>query len=396
MFTIGNISDTDNTDNTSDTSDSLDHSNSFQDENIIDYMQNKEKLSSDELCIYFYTIMKNLLKYNQENTQTTYDYISSIDNIDHVFKKNSMEDLKSITKEYFSTTDEFNKKISILNKDVENLSTDINHAILNFDNNTAIKNCLDTIYSVKIKDIMVPCKYKDFCKLCSNTTIYSTDYKEKYCVVCPECDSFRKYTKEHETIKNKKLLFQKLDEEYNKKHPAKTKTKNPKLPNQVNINNTYININCDQKIYNQTTIVTQDRFFEVFISNDTNDVYKLKNVFIYYMCRLKAAELYPDEEHNLIASYPVSAALYTIKNNNILHGILRYKHSKNDRMTSNKLKNITTRKNNKCNITVNQIKNISNVKNNFPTDKLTEIIKNITADNSYGSIIDDFYVSDLL
>jgi len=361
--------------------------------NILEYMNSKEKLKIEELCIYFQTILKNIIKVNEENNSYINDYIDSVTNINDLFKKNSIDELQSMHKEHLEIIKTFEKNISIVNKNKELLSSDINSAFIHFNNNSILKTHLDNIYSEKVKDIMISCNFKNLCELCASTTIYATDLKDKYCFHCKECDNFRKYSREHIKTKKKKNLHQQLDEEYNRKYPPIKKSKKITLPTQVNINNTYVNINLNQNIYTQQTIITKDRFFEVFITVDGNDIEKLKHLFIYYMCRMKAVELYPDEKHNIISSYPLSAALYTIRNN-VLHGILRYKHSKADRMTINKLKKIT---NNKIyNINVNQITSIENIKNNFSTEKLSSVINSITNTNSYGSLIDDFYISDLI
>jgi hypothetical protein len=73
---------------------------------------------------------------------------------------------------------------------------------------------------------------------------------------------------------------------------------------------------------------------------------------------------------------------------------LRYKHDDTSRITVNKLQNITVKKDNTVNIIANQIKLLDNLHNKHCINQLTSIINTITMTNSYGSSIEDFFISD--
>ncbi len=269
----------------------------------------------------------------------------------------------------------------------ENSTIDNIDKLDNFDIDSLIKvNRKDEVF-----DIIYNCNYKNYCEYCNNSN--NDKYTSYNCLECEICDALRSCQKKEKIKKATDLFKNDNCPCINKTKPIEVIVQNKvTLKNEkVNINNTYIQINIHQNIFNQNYIKSKDRFFEVFIRDKDNNLENLKHVFIYLMCRSKAIQLFPNEKYNLVTTHPLSAGLYTIEDN-VLHGILRYKHTHSSRMTLKKLENITH--NDKINIIAHQLNYYNNIKDNHSAEQLTSIINTITLTNSYGSVIEDFYKSD--
>ena len=119
------------------------------------------------------------------------------------------------------------------------------------------------------------------------------------------------------------------------------------------------------------------------------------------MCGSTAKKIYPDEKkYSTSVTFPVNAALYSIKYNNnmpYIHGLLKYKICKNDKatITTNKLLNINKSINSskKTMIEVNPISTWENKKHHYLINDIIFIIKNINECVSHGSLADNFYNS---
>jgi hypothetical protein len=370
-------------------------SDSEQDD-ILEHMKSKNDLNTIELSIYLLNIVHQLIKIENLRINNTNDYFDSVKNLQDMFNIKKPEELINLYNEQLSDIKNYFKNDKSITQEREMLNEDINNAISHYNTNNFINDML-IILKNKNEDIMIKCEYKNLCVSCKNTSIYNTPHdKSSHCYNCSFCDDLRICKEKHEKKRVKKILIKQLDEEYNKKNPSKLVNSNKKnkirLKNEkININNNYIQININQTIFNQPVVISKDRFFEVFINDIDNNIDNIKRVFIYYMCRSKAIQLFPGEKHNKVNTFPLSAGLYTIKDN-VLHGILRYKHTPSSRINVNKLQNII--KNDKINIVANELKYVNNIKDNHCIEEITNVINSITLTNSYGSNLEDFYKHD--
>lgn len=368
----------------------------INDEPILQEIREKKDITSVELSILFFSIFQQLSNVEKEINENINDYFDSLKNLQDVFNTKDPSELQELYKEHKSIINTYTQNNELISKKREELNNDINLAITQFKSNVSINSML----KIQDEDIMIKCPYPNICASCRGTTIYNTKYdKYTHCYNCEYCKNLRKVKEDHEKKIAKNLLIQQLDEEYNKKHPNNTVIKSNKkkaklITHNININNTYIQINTNQTIFNQICVKSKDRFFEVFIKDFDNNIENIKHVFIYYMCRAKAYDIFPLDKIkiNYSTTYPLAAGLYTI-NNCTLHGLLRYKNVKSERMTLLKLQNIT--KNEKINITVKSIKYREDVRDHHSIEDLTSVINNIISTNSYGSNIEHFYISDL-
>jgi len=366
---------------------------SIENIDVLEFIKSKNDLTSVDLSIFLFYIINQLIRIENNKNENIEDYFDSVKNIQEVFNTKSGTELQLLYNEHKEIINRYNQNNISIILDRQNINDNINLATKYFNSNKSINNILNSLHNNE--DIMIKCEYKNLCPSCNGTTIHNTKYdKYMHCFNCDFCNDLRDVKEKHEKKRVKKLLIKQLDDDYNKKNPNKQiiiKDK-PKLKNEkININNNYIQINIHQNIFNQSVVKTKDRFFEVFIRDKTNNIENVKHIFVYYMCRVKALELYPNQKINKALTYPLSAGLYTI-HDNILHGLLRYKYTIKSRITELKLQNITI--NDNISIMVNPIKCIEN-KNNHCIEDITSIINIITATNSYGSKIEDFYLSDL-
>lgn len=359
---------------------------------VLEYMKDKQNLTTAELSVFLFYIVKQLIKIENIKNNNIDDYFDSVKNLQDVFNTKSLDELQNLYIEHTSIINNYHKNDKCLNVERKLLHNTINIAMSQFNSNVSIQNVL-TILKNQEDNIMIRCEFKNLCVSCKGTSIYNTKHDiDSHCFNCEYCDELRSVKEKYEKKRVKKMLIKQLDEIYNKKNPGTIVKNKVTLKNEkVNINNTYIQINIHQNIFNQNYIKSKDRFFEVFIRDKDNNLQNLKHVFIYFMCRSKAIDLFPNEKYNLVTSHPLSAGLYTIEDN-VLHGILRYKHTNSSRMTLKKLENITH--NDKINIVAHQLNYYNNVKDNHSAEQLTSIINTITLTNSYGSVIEDFYKSD--
>lgn len=280
----------------------------------------------------------------------------------------------------------------------------------------------------------ISCCYKDFCQNCrKGTTNPNEKDKEIYCKKCSTCTLY-----EEEKAKTEKQLSKKNYKKYieNQVDTNVIDTVKNKLPNKINninvltpsitINNFLnptINLNDRESniLYNTNNIMevdpepkelytpyisTKDHYFHVNISfpyKNDNILEKIKYIFTYLMCGKKGKELFPNEpKHSLATSFPLVAALYTIKyidDNPTLYGLLRYKHvPKQSTLTIAKLKNIGKCQNiNKTPIVNVTIPNLwKDNKHHYCVLDMTNIIENIIATEIYyGSDIKQFYTNDV-
>ena len=240
------------------------------------------------------------------------------------------------------------------------------------------------------------CLYQGHCPDCLSGSINQNEAID-YCLNCTTCNTFRELAIKR-VKENAKEIY---NTHINPKNAIVKATKNqPKIINQT-INNMYVqcesvNINIEQNYY-----LTNDNLFyvtvEVNLPTQEEMVKKLKYIFTCLMCGSKGKYLFPNEEkHSRSSSYPVSAALYTIKNienKPILHGLLKYeKNDTSSVMTLKKLHNI-----NKSNIAEKRpiIKASfmplwEEKKGYYCVKSLQDTVKTITSTTHYGSSIDDF------
>jgi hypothetical protein len=363
---------------------------------IFNLMKNKEYMNNTELSVYMFFIIKHLIRIENNRVANIENYFDSVKNMKDICSK-SENDLRLLYTEHEEIINTYNKSNKFLIQDRVNLTNDINMIMKRVNSNESIKNLLSSLSNNSDED-MIACQYKDICIVCKDTSIHNTSHgKYDHCFHCDYCNSLRDYREKYEKKRLNDMLKIKLDEKYNKtvsKSKNKPESNKIKLKNDpININNTYIQININQNFLKSTFVDTKDRFFEVFIKNKNNNIDELKYIFINLMCRVNAINIFPYEEnYNNSLTYPLEAGLYTINDNNELHGILRYKHTTSSRMTLNKLQNICNKKDNI--IKVNQLKLVDDIKSHYCIDQLSSIINTITTTNSYGSNIENFYTPD--
>src|SRR4029078_6633257 len=227
-----------------------------------------------------------------------------------------------------------------------------------YERNEEIQNVLKQILCKPlIKPRQSHCEFENLCSLCKDKC-YNNGL---YCLTkCSDCDIYRDKRDKMEIKNNKKTL----ENNINLKRILKENEKNP-----------YVS--------------TQDRYFEVTITSNDNDLEKLKKTFIFNMVRSNAKTFFPKEKedfYNNSISYYVSAAVYNIKNNK-LHGLIRYLHNSNSRINETKLKNII--KNDQIIIKVKKIKDYNDLKHCVDKENIKIIYKEI---NGVGSKLIDFLV----
>lgn len=362
---------------------------------IFNLMKNKEYMNNTELSVYMFFIIKHLIRIENNRVANIENYFDSVKNMKDICNK-SENDLRLLYSEHEEIINTYNKSNKFLVQDRMNLTNDVNMVIKRVNSNESIKNLLSSLSNSSGED-MIACQYKDICIICKDTSIHNTPHgKYDHCFHCDYCNSLRDYREKYEKKRLNDMLKIKLDEKYNKTVNKTNKPKSNRInlkKDPININNTYIQININQNFLKSTFVDTKDRFFEVFIINKNNNIDELKYVFIHLMCRVNAANIFPNiENYNNSITYPLEAGLYTINDNNELHGILRYKHTNSSRMTLNKLQNISNKKDNI--IKVNQLKLVDDIKSHYSIDQLSSIINTITTTNSYGSNIENFYMPD--
>lgn len=202
----------------------------------------------------------------------------------------------------------------------------------------------------------IVCRHKDFCKSCNTIVKESEIYS--FCYQCETCD----YLSKNKTKYDNKMALDKMI-----KHL------------EIN-NNSFLNIKTNNFIQ------TKDRYFEVFIKNA--NIEDMKRIFIFYMCRAKAKQIFPNERTNLSLSYPLTAGIYSIKYNQdkpYLHGLLRYEYSTKTRMTENKLKDFAH------DGTIIEVNIIVSVSHTISLEAIQSVVKSITEVPYFGSAINDFY-----
>ncbi len=257
--------------------------------------------------------------------------------------------------------EEYNNISNNLHTNIENLYKSINIILSkNVNTNSIVKaRKMDTKYPICY------CLYDGYCENCADGTSRIEDTAD-FCLNC----AITKYDNE-------------ASDELNV------------INNITNI----ININCDTLNINQNYILTKDNIFYVTIeinrSTEDEMIKELKYIFTYLMSGKNGKTIFPNElKHSKASSYPVSAALYTIKNTPrpILCGMLKYQYNNVSSMTINKLENI-----NKSNvISKRPIIKASlfplweDKKHHYATEFLKEKLMLITTAEYYGSPVEEF------
>jgi hypothetical protein len=295
--------------------------------------------------------------------------------------KNEFELLTSYIYKNNITDEDIHDSIYIINQELED----------SFSSYFDVTICMD-----KINDDPY-CEFKGHCQSCHNMThktyMESRDYCKNDCV---GCRGLRE--EEKKNIKNSASLY--YNTQINKKNiyfptlPETLKPQNtPKqITNVTNINTiNNITINNIQNNY----IDTKDLIFNVIITSRHNKAEeKLKYIFTYLMCGASGKKLFPNEpKHSKSISYPVTAAIYYIHNNNneyILHGVLRYKYKKECSMTSKKLESMVDKD--------TQIKVIYptriDQRHHFSIHDIDDMLYPMINQNCIGSDLEKFYHND--
>ncbi len=283
---------------------------------------------------------------------------------------------------------EFNNQITFINNNIE---TNLKNII----NIVQSSNSLNSSESDIIKSKSY-CRYQGHCNDCTNS---NTKDQVTYCIECYTCKIFR----DREEKRKKEEAIKIYDTYINPKTINPNVQSTNKIINQTinnTINNTYISSNKVEINIHENYFVSTDLIFSVIIEvnrNNVNDIIKeLKYIFTFLMCGSNGKSIFPDEpKHSTAATFPVSAALYTIKNEDtkpILYGLLKYKKGTASIMTIKKLENI-----NKSNVISKRpivkaslLTYWENKKNHYCTKSLKDTINNITDTSYYGSDINDF------
>ncbi len=209
------------------------------------------------------------------------------------------------------------------------------------------------------------------------------------------CNTFR-------DLSNKRIK-EKAKEIYNTQiHPKNVKKTTNQLIMKQTINNLYVQCDSLEVKIEQPYFTSYDNIFYVTIEINRRTIEemikKLKYIFINLMCGVNGKYIFPNEEkYSAASSFPVNAALYTIKNTEtkpILHGLLKYqKENTTARMTVAKLQNM-----NKSNdiskkpfIKASLMSLWEDKKYHYCVKSFNDTIKTITSTTHHGSIIDDFY-----
>ena len=221
-------------------------------------------------------------------------------------------------------------------------------------------NFINTQVNVSVSQNNICCKHKDYCKICRNTIVKESEVYS-FCYQCETCDYLRKNKVKYDN----KMALSKMITDLSSEVEIK------------NIHDSFLNIKTNKFIQ------TKDRYFEVFIKNSSMEI--IKHIFIFYMCRAKAKQIFPNERINLVLSYPLTAGIYSIKYNRgepYLHGLLRYEYSTKTRMTEKRLKEFARD---------GIIIEVNTICHTILLESIQSVVKSITEVPYFGSAINDFY-----
>lgn len=361
--------------------------------NLIE-IKSKSCLTDKDIILYMFNIIKSLTKIHDIFDTDTKDYIDSFENLQLLHNTKSNNDLKLLYEEHLNILNIYKEKCQNISYMRNDLDEYINDSFTHIDANKEVKNTISN--NIICADDYIACLYKEICNSCSKMTIHNTSYgKYDYCYNCVYCNSIRESKLKYEKKRMNDMLKVKLDEQYKKESKEITKSNKSKLKDKtVTINNITVQINVNQAIFNQIYVDSRDKFFQVFIKcSETNDEL-IKYIFMYYLCRTKAIQLFPGEKsYNKSMTYPLEAGIYTIKKHT-LHGLLRYRNNVNSRITTNKIETICSKMYPNITINAHELKTIDDNRKHHCIEQLSTIINTITANNSYGSQIEEFYKSD--
>lgn len=396
----------------------------------------KTTLHPDILCNYSYNSRGNaegyfligywqgLLYHNFEKSVLNhpdinpYRIINKNDNKSE-WVKSSLNDIKNVVSELtdiyvhdrqYPVTLKISKDLELIQEIYKyNLYSDkssINDIIKISDNdiNKNIKND-DNIPIDSTSIIFNACKYNS-CEHCHSKNIKSMEQQFILCNNCVYCKHIKKLKDDEIKSKAEEFFCQNISTLKNqiikKSWSTDKDIKNESviMNNVINITNniekTEIIINGNIRINN--FIITQDKYFEVYISqpDGLKDIEQIKHVFIYLMCGANGKIIFPEENCSNSKTFTIDSAIYSIKYKEdypYLHGFIRYKPcDKSTTITANKLKNINRATNpvKKTNIIVNTLEFLNGEKYKYNKDDIKNIVNNVMTNKYYGSTVDDF------
>lgn len=356
----------------------------------------------------FLSLIKQLLQHQSEIRQNNNQFIENSSlSLDDFNKGNIspmyfVEDQKEFMEKYRVDTNVNNFHIDTITKKLNKIISVSNQelAIVSEYIDPNIKQDTEFIKDVAPKYEGGYCSYEGNCKHCAKKCPYGKD-PTKYCLYdCVTCKTFRECDKKNEIEEAKEIYHTKIQPHSIVKKVNHMKDNTQKNILNQTINNTYIK--CDSLEINiqQPYFVTPDKIYYVTIEVNRSTVEEkiktLKHVFTYSLCGVKGKYIFPHEEkHSLALTFPVSAALYTIKNldtNPVLHGLIKYTKNKNSSMSVSKIQGIDKSSDisKKPLIKATLLPIWEDKKNHYCTEFLNDTIKTITKTSYYGSEIDDF------
>ena len=290
-------------------------------------------------------LVKNLIEQYSENRQTKNNFIETINmSIEEYDNGNTpdiyfIQDQKDYIKKYLKDTDH-------IDYNIEKICNQLDKYVSANESSDIISKP-KTIYP---KYKISYCLYDNHCVYCTEGAS-NKDQVADFCINCEICIIYRDLDKKERIKKAKEVYNTKIRPQNSIKSNTTNKViDNPQssITNNVTINNLYVQcdsfeLNMEQPYFNS---IDHIYYVTIQINKPSSEemIKKLKYIFIYLMCGSNGKYLFPDEEkHSSSLTFPVSAALYTIKNietKPILHGLLRYTKGTTTAMTTTKLQNL--------------------------------------------------------
>lgn len=330
----------------------------YDEAHILDFCINKgDSVNLVELLLILMYTNKKLVKHYKQVISNIEQFNYNLN--DAVSQKIQKKDVELFIKSINNDRRDYLDESLIMYELDNNTLSLINKYYKNIEQNIEVETFInDVLKKPAIKKNKTCCSFENECQRCVGVNTYL------YCLnQCEICESFRKF-ETREIIKNgkesiqKRIILEKI---------ADLSSKNP-------------------------YVETKDKYYEVFITSKTNDVSKLKRIFIYYMVRHAGKTLFPNEEeeyYSHFSTYPVLAAYYGIKKN-VLHGLIRYQLCNKGVINSKKLIKMTNDED--ITIKVNNVKNYKDIRHCVDKRHIDEIWRNISCNDPKGSRLEDFYI----
>ena len=226
--------------------------------------------------------------------------------------------------------------------------------------------------------------------------------KREYCKNCRICKVFTAEENKVIAKKSKKIYYNEICKDQDKSEDANKYVKNEYTQN-IFINPNITVNNNPLLDYSLNFIFTNDRYYYVKMSTHgitvDDQINRLKYIFTFLMCGIDGKSIFPYEsDHSEAKSHPVSAAIYSLTNENglpILHGLIRYKHIKcKSYITIKQLQayNKSLNPHHHPKTEVRMLELYENKKNYVSIKDINNTITLISEEEVFGSDINKFYL----